>query len=118
MGLQWRGEERFYEAGGHVWEKREVEEGVGFWGWGEVEAGLKELGSVWTGTREQRAMYRVLKERQRELAKAGVGETLDTAEARKRYFERRRMEDAKARPDRRLETGRGGAASSRGLRSW
>jgi len=118
MSLQWRGEERFVKVDGVLYEEHVVGVGYGFWNWEMVERELRELGKVWRGTREQKMVYRALKERQRELAKAGAGETLDTREARKRYFERRRMEDAKARPDRRLETGRGGAASSRGLRSW
>jgi hypothetical protein len=114
--LQWRGEERFVKVGGKVYEEHVVGVGHGFWSWGMVEERLKELGREWTGTREQKTEYRALKERQRELAKEGAGEPLDTAEARKRYFERRRMEDAKGRPDRRLETRKGGAASSRALR--
>lgn len=113
MGLQWRGEERFVRVDGRLYEEHVVGVGYGFWSWGMVEERLKELGSEWTGTREQKTEYRALKERQRELAKEGAGEALDTKEARKRYFERRRMEDAKARPDRRLETGRGGPVSIR-----
>jgi hypothetical protein len=116
MVIQWRGEER-YEMGvrgvNRVGLREEVGKGIGFWNWEQVSEALRELGKGWKGSREEKTMYRALKERQRELAKAGAGEALDTWEARQRYFQRRRMEDAKARPDRRLETGRGGAVSIR-----
>lgn len=115
MPMQWKGDG--FRPEGEYGVDRPVER-IGFEGWEEVRARLKELGRVWRGTTEQKILYRHLKQRERELAAAGRGEDPGSWSARQRYYQRRRMDDAKARPDRRLETGKGGKASSRGLRGW